>query len=180
MATGGLLLEEEQRFRQVWIWVLMFLCCVAPLGLVTHGLYGAFFLGKDLQGKEHTTGELLLIGGLCYFFCLGLLWLMYAMRLTVRVDARALRIRFFPLIKKQIPHSEITRVEACTYRPLLHYGGWGIRYGMGRGWCYNVSGNHGVKLELANGKKLLIGSQRAEAFADALRRAKGDGTMRKN
>jgi hypothetical protein len=30
-------------------------------------------------------------------------------------------------------------------------------------------------LKLANGKNLLIGSQRAEAFADALHRAKGEG-----
>ena len=67
------------------------------------------------------------------------------------------------------------RWEARTYRPILEYGGWGIRYTMGRGWAYNVSGNQGVQLELASGKRILIGSQRAEELARAIGEAKGQG-----
>ena len=36
------------------------------------------------------------------------------------------------------------------------------------GMAYNVSGNRGVKLRLADGKSLLIGSQRPEEFLLAL------------
>jgi hypothetical protein len=44
---------------------------------------------------------------------------------------------------------------------------------LGKGWAYNVRGNRGVQLELANGKRILIGSQRAEELAGAIGEAKG-------
>ena len=97
---------------------------------------------------------------------------MYVLRLSVRLDAEGLHIRFFPLVNRHIPLDQITRWEARTYRPILEYGGWGIRCGW-KGMAYNVSGNQGVQLELANGKRILIGSQRAEELAKAIGEAKG-------
>jgi hypothetical protein len=88
------------------------------------------------------------------------------------VDTEAVRIHFFPVWKKTIPLAEVVRWEARTYRPILEYGGWGIRYTL-KGWAYNVSGNQGVQLELANGQRILIGSQRAEELAGAIGEAKG-------
>ena len=55
------------------------------------------------------------------------------------------------------------------YKPLKEYGGWGIKYGMGRvGKAYNVKGNIGMQLELKNGQKVLFGTQRADAFQRAM------------
>jgi hypothetical protein len=34
--------------------------------------------------------------------------------------------------------------------------------------AYNVSGNRGLQLELTNGKKILLGTQRPEEIAQAL------------
>jgi hypothetical protein len=42
--------------------------------------------------------------------------------------------------------------------------------------AYNVSGKEGVQLELANGKRILIGSQRAEELARAIGEAKGQAS----
>ena len=59
-------------------------------------------------------------------------------------------------------------------QPILEYGGWGIRYSpFGKGWAYNVRGNQGVQLELANGQRILVGSQRADELARAIGQAKG-------
>jgi hypothetical protein len=55
----------------------------------------------------------------------------------------------------------------CIYSSLRDYGGWGIRYGS-KGKAYNVSGSRGVRLELSNGKRLLIGSQRPEELSEAV------------
>ena len=44
-----------------------------------------------------------------------------------------------------------------------------MRFGR-RGRAYNVSGDRGVELTLANGKRVLIGSQRSEELAEAIRR----------
>ncbi len=90
-------------------------------------------------------------------------------KLTVEVGDGALQIRFFPFLKKAIPFSDIAAVESRTYRPLLDYGGWGVRYSLRNGWAYNVRGNRGVQLRLKDGKRILIGSQRPEDLAGALR-----------
>jgi hypothetical protein len=100
--------------------------------------------------------------------------LLYSMRLRVEMDGEAIRIRFFPLWKKTVPLAEVVHFEARRYRPILEYGGWGIRYSpFGRGWAYNIRGKEGVQLELANGQRILIGSQRAEELARAIGEAKG-------
>jgi hypothetical protein len=72
----------------------------------------------------------------------------------IRVDHRHLHVRFFPLLRKSIPLEEIARWEARTYRPILEYGGSGLRYSW-KGRAYNVSGNRGVQLEMADGKRVL-------------------------
>jgi hypothetical protein len=100
--------------------------------------------------------------------------LMYTMKLSVRLDDHGLHVRFFPLVKRDIPLEEIARWETRTYRPLLEYGGWGIRCGW-KGMAYNVSGNRGVQLEFSNGKRLLIGSKRPEELAAAISQAKHHG-----
>jgi hypothetical protein len=78
-------------------------------------------------------------------------------------------IRFRPFVHREIRFQDIRRCAARTYRPIREYGGWGIRAGR-RGTAYNVSGNRGVQLELANGKPVLIGSQRAEELAQAIQK----------
>ena len=160
------LFEEEQSFRQTWVWPLMLgvlVLLVVVLGLV---LFQASHQ-PDLLPGVLTLGIVLAVE-------IAAAWLVYAMKLTVRLDDQGLHVRFFPLVKRDIPLEEIARWEARTYRPLLEYGGWGIRCGW-KGMAFNVSGNRGVQLELANGKRLLIGSQRPEELAAAISQAKQQG-----
>ena len=139
--------EEHQSFRQKWLWLLMLAVLVVLV-----------FASLQAEGDSWI--------GVAIFLAIAVL--LYSMRLTVQVDTEAVRIRFFPLWKKTIHLGDIVRWEARTYRPILEYGGWGIRYTLNRGMAYNVSGNQGVQLELANGKRILIGSQRAEELARAI------------
>lgn len=90
-------------------------------------------------------------------------------KLQTRLDATALYLRFFPfhLSYKKIDFDAIAAVYARTYQPLGEFGGWGIRWGRS-GKAYNVSGNRGIQLLLKNGKKILIGSQRADELASLL------------
>ncbi len=163
-ATSQILFEEHQQFRQPWLWGLM--CGILAILVVVLGLI--VFQAPEQEGKFQaiigvTVGILVMIG-------VGVL--LYSMKLTVRLDAEGLHIRFLPLVKRTIPLDQIARCEARTYRPILEYGGWGIRCGW-KGMAYNVSGNQGVQLVLASGKRILIGSQRAEELARAIGEAKG-------
>jgi hypothetical protein len=162
--TDEVLFEDEQSFRQPWLWGLM----LGVFLLVAGGLGWAF-----LSRPEQASGAAIPAA------VVGLVWvgaclLLYTLKLSVRVDPYCLHIRFFPLARRDIPLEDIVRWEARTYRPILEYGGWGIRFSW-KGTAYNVSGNRGVQLELANGKRLLIGSQRPEELAAAISRAKSWG-----
>jgi hypothetical protein len=94
-----------------------------------------------------------------------------ATELRLTVVSGAVRIRFFPLMTRTIEKSAIAGIEARTYRPIREYGGWGIRFGLGGRRAYSISGNRGVELTLMDGKKVMIGSQRADELATVLRRA---------
>ncbi len=146
--------EENQSFRQRWLWALM----LAVLG----GLLAALALAPEVQVA------LLIALGITLVTAL-FLW---SLKLTVQVDAEAIHIRFFPVWKKTVPLAEVVRYEARTYRPILEYGGWGIRWGW-KGTAYSVRGKQGVQLELANGSRIMIGSQRPEELATAIGQAKG-------
>ena len=62
--------------------------------------------------------------------------------------------------------------KSSTYRPIADYGFWGIRSGRDGERALIARGNRGVRLELTDGSKLLIGSQRPEALAPAIETAR--------
>ena len=67
----------------------------------------------------------------------------------------------FHIKKKNIEWSEIKKVKIVKYNGIKEYWGWGLRFMPGKGWCYTISGNHGIRLILLNEKKILIGTHRA-------------------
>ena len=91
--------------------------------------------------------------------------------LRTTVTEAQVTVRFgalFPLYQRSIPRADIASFEAVTYSPLADYGGWGIKWGRG-GLALNARGNRGVQLTLRNGRRVLVGSQRPEELAEALR-----------
>lgn len=92
-------------------------------------------------------------------------------RMTTEVTPHALRVRVWPLTRQ---HSfEYASMRACSprrYRPIREFGGWGVRIAR-TGKAYNVTGNLGVQLVFRDGKRLLLGTQRPEALATAIREA---------
>lgn len=99
--------------------------------------------------------------------------LIASIRLIIRVDEDALRVRLVPIWATSIPLDRIERVEPVAYRPLLEYGGWGVRYGIRRGgWAWTIGGNRGVRLTLAEGRSILIGTETPEALAAAIEDAR--------
>lgn len=94
-----------------------------------------------------------------------------ALYTEVRPDA--LYVRLVPLTRwHRFTWNEIASAEVRRYRPLMEYGGWGVRWGPA-GKAYNVHGHESVQLVLADGRRLLVGSQHAEALAAAIASARG-------
>jgi len=72
---------------------------------------------------------------------------------------------------RRVPLMAIHSATAVQYDPATEFGGYGIR-SSARGMAYIASGNRGVEVELIEGRKLLVGSQRADELADKITRAK--------
>ena len=148
-SQASVVFEEEQRFRQPWLWVLF----VAVLAIV-------------MATKPPPLLSVLI---LVFFLAFPVFFWRLMMRTEVSTDS--ILIRFWP-VKKTIPLAEIRSAEARTYSPMGEYLGWGIKRGPS-GRAYNVSGNRGVQLELQSGERILIGSQRTDDLADAIRSEMG-------
>jgi hypothetical protein len=92
------------------------------------------------------------------------------MRTTLLQDE--VQIRFGRRTRFRIPLRNIVRAYARDYKPLAEFGGWGIRNGAG-GRAFNMRGERGVQLVLRSGQRVLIGTERPDELAEAIRRTTG-------
>jgi hypothetical protein len=155
--------REVQRFNQWWLWLLI----IGIAGLLWYGFIQQIVFGTPFGSKPAPDAVMWIFW---IIFGISFPLLFYATRLIVKVSGDAIYVRFFPfhLRFQKIPLAKLKDMKYVrTYSPIKDYGGWGIRYGL-KGKAYNVSGNRGVQLELLNGERILIGSQKPEELAVAI------------
>ena len=68
---------------------------------------------------------------------------------------------------RRILLNEIRSAEIISYDPVRDYGGYGIRTGR-FGKAYIAAGTRGVRIKLANGATVVLGSQRPEELVGFL------------
>jgi len=156
---------------------------ILSVSLLEIGIFGRCIVRELILGelweKDAAAARVLLISGsFAIMLCVGIVVLFYIMKLVTEVRSDGLYIRFYPLHRSfhKIPLENLKECEARTYRPLREYHGWGVRY-VRKGKVYNVSGNLGVRLDYSNGRHLLIGSQKAEELAQAIKSVLGKARM---
>ena len=95
----------------------------------------------------------------------------FLLHMTTEVTPTDVRVWFgwAPTYPRSCRSARSARIEVVTYRPIADYGFWGIRAGRDGERALIARGNRGVRLELTDGTRLLIGSQRPEATC------RGDG-----
>ena len=145
------LFEENQKFTQWWLWVILL-----SFPIISFGPFD----------ENSININYILIGFAIPF-------LFYLFELRLKVSDEALHFQFFPFHFKShiIKLEDIKKFKAMEYSPLKEYGGWGIKYGF-KGKAYNVSGNKGVKILLNNETNIMFGSQKHSELAKALKMAK--------
>ena len=153
---------ETQRFSQKWLWAIILLMA----GMSIYGGYQQLILGIPFGNNPASDPWMIVI---ILLVGIGFPLSFYSLKLEIKVTD-ALYVRFFPL-QLRFKKIEYESCEAITYRPILDYGGWGIKWGP-KGKVYNISGNQGVMLKLKNNKNLLIGSQKSDEFVEALKALK--------
>jgi hypothetical protein len=159
---------EEQRFRQPWLWLTAVVPILLGGGLLGWSLYSQLARGEPFGDQAVSDGVLIAIAIPTLLVMVGILWLLYAARLETLVRSDGLAVRFFPGRWRLFPYTEMGPIEAVEVRPVRDYGGWGVRMKRGER-AYLVSGTRGIRFGLADGKRIMIGSQQPEALLAAIR-----------
>lgn len=154
--------HEVQKFTQIWLWlIILFITGLAWFGFIRQILIRIPF-------GQHPAPNIVMIitwviAGVFLPAFIG------STKLVTEVRGNGLYIQYFPfhLSPRRIAFDKLQNYEVRVYRPLLEYGGWGIRYGT-KGQAYNMAGNRGVQLVLIDGKRILIGSQKPEEMVKAI------------
>jgi hypothetical protein len=135
----------------------------------------ALFTGLGILHGRSWSIELLL--GLVVGLSLVMVIVFFLLQMTTEVIPSDVGVWFgwVPTYRRIVPIGSIRKIEVVTFRPIADYGFWGIRSGRDGERVLIARGNRGVRLELADGSKLLIGSQRPEALATALESAMRPG-----
>lgn len=154
--------KEEQKFTQWWLWLILL-----PIGLLPIiGIYKQIILGEPFGDKPMPDIGLIIFT----IFIFSLLGLFKVMKLKTNIDNDKIEMSFFPFVKKTTKWTDMKKAEVINYG---FVGGWGIRLRTKYGTVYNIKGNKGLAIELLNGKKYLIGTQKETEMYEIVKKACG-------
>ena len=154
--------KEEQKFTQWWVWLFLI-----PIGfLPIIGIYKQIIIGEPF-GDKPISDVGLVVFAIIIFSLVGLFILM---KLKTNIDTNKIEMNFFPFVRKTTKWTEIRKAEVVNYG---FVGGWGIRLWTKYGTVYNTKGNKGLAIELLNGKKYLIGTQKVTEMKEILKKVRG-------
>lgn len=141
--------KEEQKFTQWWLWAI--LIGVAFIPIIGYSLEN---FQENVSIDNAMTERELILSTAIMLAILGLIW---AVRLKTDITKTEIRIKFWPFTVKTFQWSDVKSAQVLDYG---FVGGWGVRLWTKYGTVYNTSGRKGLAIELNNGKKYLIGTQR--------------------
>jgi len=160
---------DEAVYREVQRWSLRSRCLLLVLCVL--GVAGGVFSAAVILTQDPHQWPLLPVVVICGILVpAGIGFLIWVARLETEVRQGGLYIRYVPFHRrfKKFKAEDLSEYHARTYRPVLEYGGWGIRCGW-KGRAYNVSGNRGVQLVFRDGGRVLIGSSKPSELEAAIR-----------
>jgi len=161
--NNDILFTEQQRFRQIWVWLML----IGINGLFLYGIYQQVISGQQWGNKPMSdTGLFVALGSTVL-----LTILFFILRLDTEIKRDGIYVRFFPfrLSFKKYSWDKVSKSFVKQYNPIMDYGGWGIRFGLfGKGRALNVSGNKGIQIVLTDGTRLLIGTNKPDEAKQAL------------
>jgi uncharacterized protein with PQ loop repeat len=149
--------KEEQSFRKWWHYLIA--GCPVVIFTIMFLLVQLYLIQTKNNQKEPIFFLILIV-----FMILFFVWFLF-LKLKTTISETGIYVNYqgIPFCKRNILWEDIASISVINYSPLSDYGGWGVKYSItGNGWCYNVSGNIGIKLFTKNNKPFLIGTQKKE------------------
>ena len=163
---------EEQKFTQIWLF----------LGLTIAFVVVTMPVLKDWDTiSKGSFGEIMNnLGGFLVIIFVFVLFTFF--KLKTRIDEKGVYYQYLPFhfSYRFLPWSTIAKCYVRNYNAIFEYGGWGLKFNFTkkRGKSFTVKGAVGLQLELQNGKKILIGTQKKEEIQRTIETYKDKiGTM---
>ncbi len=100
-------------------------------------------------------------------------WLVAGLSVRLYRDAMVMGIGSFGWISKRVRYDDIVRLESVRYHPIREFGGWGIKFGRGGKRAWTARGDEAVVLELRDGTRLYVGSDRPHRLEERIRALAG-------
>jgi hypothetical protein len=162
--NNQILFKESQRFKQWWLWLILF----SIHGIFLYGIYQQIILEQPFGDRPLSNTGLLIAESIFVLFTLAF----YGFHLETLIKDDGIYVRFLPFHRSFNYYSwdKIEKVYIRKYSPLKEFGGWGLRFGLkGNGEALNISGNRGLQIVFKNKRKLLIGTNKVVELEEALR-----------
>ena len=182
--NSKILFSEQQKFRQPWHWLLLLLV----------GIPGAYIwrlvqqvIPEQANGNTQTDYALLLFSAV--IVTLSIVFLIIVLlfaRLETSVTSTEISIKFFPFHRsfRHYKKEDIAKASIQKINPIKNkeWGSFGLNMGYhgikiknfsSNNLLFSVSGKYVLKLELTNGKTVMIGTQKEkelEAVIDKMMR----------
>ncbi len=158
------LFREVQHFRMWMFWVPILIIT----GLVWYEFYQQI-INDNPAGSQPLPDWAAWV--LTIVFGVGFPVFGYVLRLITEVRPGEVRVRLYPFRGPTIAVRDIVEAEVREYSGQREYGGWGVRTTPKAGKAYTAYGRQGMQMWLEGDERVLIGTQRPEEFAEALRAA---------
>ncbi|MDD5040699.1 MAG: hypothetical protein PHY34_06160 [Patescibacteria group bacterium] len=108
---------------------------------------------------------------------IGLPWLFWAGKQVITFDGKNISSSYVPFWKTTFAWDQVEKYYPREFNAMRDFWGWGIRYGLRKGSTWVMAyvyfdETRGVQFELANGRRILIGSKKTDEFLQALMNAR--------
>ncbi|WP_461449250.1 hypothetical protein [Mucilaginibacter sp.] len=153
-----IIFKETQRLKLLLIIAIIFTL-----------LFGVILFIQVIMGKpvgSHPAPNVLLI----VFFTIGVLGSIFSGRLKLLLVIHEGEIHVSYGIftgDNKYKLNEIKALKGRKYDALKEFWGWGVRYNNNES-CFTVSGDDALEIELKNGEKILIGTQKPDEIMSAI------------
>lgn len=158
--------KSSQRLKQPLIWALL----IGIAALFWYAFYVQIILGEPLGSRPAPDALLVII-----WLLTGIVmpFAAYKSELVLEVDHARFAYRFIPfhINRQEYPISAITNIEKVKIRPVLNFGGYGIRYSF-KGKGYIQGGSKGIKVSFRSGRPVFFSTNHPDEFVEAFKKIK--------
>jgi hypothetical protein len=176
--SAKIIYSEQQKFSQLILWISTIGMLSVP-GIFIWAIIQQIIRGEPWGDNPMDNTSLIITFIIVTLIMLFLIILFFAVRLETHITSTEISVKYFPFHRsfKIFKWEDISNTSVQKINP-LKYGGWGIRTNSGIGGLrigldgikitnflygkntiFSVSGKYVLKLELKDGKTIMIGTQ---------------------